>query len=249
MRISLILRHLRLALLAGAIVVTIAGCSYRSGASRADSRMTVADARHELFEHLRDRAGAASGERSFGTLADLLPNAVDPTTKRPLVDRVVIGTVTAIEPGSGYSVKGDDAPSGTPVAFDSPKALWKTVHLAVSVKAELGGSHAADVSVGLAIGSGMSLDLVRKALIDQGQMVFFLYSGSPVFAEDRNLMAIIGDGTTLAVVGERGKLELPAWSEQFGESSKLLAGVESIARLKEAATISDHPIGENQPQG
>ncbi|MGB2711285.1 MAG: hypothetical protein WBC33_07185 [Conexibacter sp.] len=160
----------------------------------------------------------------------------------PLTDAVVVGAVRDVVAGYGFAQPSSAAEEALPgdgvqVAFDSPDALWRTVHLTVDVEEILTGDIPTDtkqISVGLAIGNGtVDERLLKDGIMALGKSVWFLRSGSPVFSYDASLYSDIEDGGLIAEVAPDGGVSFPML-EPDGMTAALL-GRPTLAQLRDAA--------------
>ena len=88
-------------------------------------------------------------------LAERLPNvlfAIDGAEPRPMGDGIIVGEVVDVQPGRGCVAEEDDV-GGREIAFDSPKAMWRTMSVTVSTT-ETWGISAGSVSFALPVGVG-----------------------------------------------------------------------------------------------
>lgn len=204
------------------------------GATSRPAATTDAEARARVLDQIAvASAGGARSLPTYRSLADLLPNVVVETPwsdPGPNSDLVVVGRVVDVQPGSGYVVAGDDAPSGTPTAFDDPAARWRTVHLRVQVESSLGGVPSQEsVVVGLRYPADPDeLGLWEQGLVSLGRTVFFLRE-SAVFADEPGVLGVLEDGALLAPVDETGALSLPMIDAS--RAAQLLAPTPTLADL------------------
>lgn len=247
-RVSIV-RHLASTVLPAAAVLVVtsmlaAGCATVPETNEAkSSRPRVAavaptdahDEHHYLFEYIQARTEAMSGQRTFDTVSDLLPNTKYTIggQQRPLTERVVVGVVSDVTRGFGFlssATTGDNPPEQ--VQFDDPMAQWKTIHLQVSAERELGGEREGKspttAPVGLAVGQDADFEALKADLMS-GKFVFFL-ERSPVFFYEPQRLAIVEDGALLIPVNQ-GRLTLPALSDDTEQ--ELLAGTPTLAQLIE----------------
>lgn len=175
-------------------------------------------------------------------LSDLLPNTLvlgeEGGAWRPLTDLVVIGHITAVEPGTAWVLPDDpaleDGPNDgqTQVPFDAD-AAWRTVHATITVERSLTpGLEPSEVTAGISIGGGVDVDLFSQGLVDLGRAVFFLDADSAVFSYDPNLYAIGANGSLVATIADNGALALPfADGGEFDVPVEMLAGTPDLASL------------------
>lgn len=184
----------------------------------------------------RRDVGAAHGY-PFENLSELLGNhlyKVGDKPAAPLTAAVVTGRFLSLEPGRGFTVAGSDAPDGTPVDFDSPDALWRTMHGRFAVDHVITGHHPGwEVTVGLSFGAETAVEPVEQDLLGLEQVVLFLQR-SPVFGYDPAVYGVVLDGGLIAPVDDAGQLTLPILEQ--AEASRLLNGAASLEALQSMAS-------------
>jgi hypothetical protein len=233
-----------------AIAVSLGAASALAGCG-GSQQPTDAEARHYAFDVL------ASGMRSATTLpapyealSGALPNRlydvagpqVDPQSMTAVV---VVGDVTNVAEGYGYYMPEGDAPSGTQIAFDDERAMWRTVHATVVVDEVLGEASGAVVGeepsggVGNAVEvrfplyPGQAFDEYKQGLESIDSAVFFLSVGSDQKGEAEYVPT---QGNLIATI-EAGTLALPVVAEGSEQAATdLLHGVSTVAELQDAAT-------------
>lgn len=234
-------------ILQGALVVAVCALAVGACASNEDARRpTAREARSSLADYFHARMyGATRLAPLYRSAPDLLGNVryvEGDGAGTSLTDVVVVGTVRDVSPGYGFAVPSDPSEEALPgdgvqVAFDSPDALWRTLHLTVDVEEVLTGDVPRDtkqISVGLAIGNGTVDDrLVKDGMMALGRTVWFLRSGSPVFSYDASLYSDIEDGGLIAPVASDGSLSFPLLDAD-GMSAAFL-GRPTLAQLRDAA--------------
>jgi len=232
------------ALVVGAVcALAVGACGSSDDARRPTAR---AEARTYLIDHIRGRMyGATQLAPLYRSAPDLLGNVryvEGDGPGAPLTDAVVVGTIRDVSPGYGFAAPSGPAEEALPgdgvqVAYSSPDALWRTVHLTIDVEEVLTGDIASDtkrLSVGLAVGNGTVDDRVLKdGIMALGRTVWFLRSGSPVFSYDASLYSDIEDGALIAEVASDGSISFPML-EPDGPSAALL-GRPMLAQLRDAA--------------
>ncbi len=183
----------------------------------------------------------------YGSLEDLLGNVryrTDSSATAPATDLVVVGNVISVEQGRGYrAVKPGDDPArvlgdGFEVGFDDLAALWRTLHLKIRVTEVLTGDRARTgdiVTVGESINGSASTDADRavRGFEALGRTIWFLESGSPVYAYDRSIYAVLRSGGLLAPVSEEGTIKLPLAGDVGLEQP--LEAVPTLDELRAAA--------------
>lgn len=200
---------------------------------RSDPR-DLAATRSYAIEQVAGRAGGQSRIRLYRSVDELLPNVrfgVDDEPAKPITEMVVVGRITRVEPGRGFVVDGADAPGGRVVDFSDPTALWRTLHLTVSVTERLGTEPPPPtITVGLAVDGGVNVGLMVEGLLTLGRVVMFL-ERSPVLAYDASLFAILEDGALLATLDPDGRISLPAAPAE--EAAELLGSSTTLAALRQ----------------
>jgi hypothetical protein len=168
----------------------------------------------EYRDIIGNTGGAASRPIAPESLVEFLPNRqylVRNGTLTTLTDAVVVGHVTSVSPGRAHDWPEDIEPDGVEVPFDDPRAMSRTVHAEVAVTEVLAGEVATDtIVVGFAFGASTPFDVIADGLPALGEVVFFLYAGSPVYAYDPGVWSVAEDGAVLAEVESDGRLTFPA---------------------------------------
>ena len=157
-------------------------------------------------------------------------------------DVLVVGRITAVEPGLGFRDKYQEEPlppdaqvvgDGVVVDFDDPAAQWRTMTLTVEVTEVFGGAlDERQIRVGFGAPS-LPFEKTRTAFLALGRVALPLFAHSAVYAYDDSLWAVTEDGNLLAVVADDGSLALPFALEHSDVA--LLANVRTIAELRTAA--------------
>jgi hypothetical protein len=182
------------------------------------------------------RQDAAGSGHPYENLSELLDNTrytVGDRPPHPATVAVVTGRFLSLAPGRAFSVEGDDAPDGAEIGFDSPDALWRTMHARFAVDQVISGSVSGhEITVGLAFPAQSDLDPIRKDLLDLGPVALFL-DRSPVFGYDATVYSVVLDGGLIAPIDAMGRLSLPALAAS--EEEKLLRESRSVEALKARA--------------
>lgn len=226
----------------GASVVTITALLLSTGCTAEGSAQDVLDfyaARHETATRIAPERG----------LADLLPNqhfAIDGAAPAPLSSGVVIGTILNVEPGRGYVVEGDDAPTGQEVEFANPNALWRTISVELEVERQFDTSLGIvdQVRFGLPIDGATDYEAMRQGLISMGRVVVVL-DPPGAFSYDPSLYRVHWDGVFLAPVSDDGTFVFSALGD---EARHFQGGLDTIAELS-AAHEARRPVVESARDG
>jgi hypothetical protein len=222
-----------LAALAGVAESAVAcGGGADRGAAAANSRRLAEDGRR--FAIGRMQAAARSEERLapwYKTLDEALPNVTyvsEDGTRSTVADLAVVGTITAVEKGRGFTVEGDDAPSGTPVDFDTKGARWWSLHMTVKVERTIGSSKSPkEVRVYLPSPGPDGFALMSAGLRSFGRVVLFLREYGPHIQYDTSMYSIAEDGAFLTTVADDGTLGLP-----FMEPGRMRAAPGKLSDLE-----------------
>lgn len=190
----------------------------------------------DVLAEMRSRHESASRVIPFETLGGLLENTeyqFGDEPPAPLTEAVIVGTVNDVQPGRGFVVEGNDAPGGTETSYDDPKAVWRTVHVLITVESVLSGSvERSPVTVGFAFGSETPFDDIKNQFMSFGRVGLFL-NRTPVFSYDSSVYGTVLDGDLLALVDDKGRLELPVLSED--EEATYLRGASTVDELRARA--------------
>jgi hypothetical protein len=228
------------ALLVGLLLWTVAGCS---------AGVDPAAGRSYLIGHMHARLGSAHRvPPNYSTLADLLPNVLYAQTTgqpRAIVDAVAVGRFTHVRADRGFYTPQGDAPGGVETPFDDPKAEWKTVRMSFRVERALDGSSkpGETLNVGFALGGDADLRHIEAGFPALGRVVVFLRKGSPVFAYDQSLLAVLEDGGMVATVDDIGRLSLPFLD--LDRAIHLLVGSETLMALQEQSSRAPRVVARS----
>jgi hypothetical protein len=217
-----------------------------SGGDETDSTAPVSvseDAKHAVA-HAARRGRAPDRVSIYNDLSDLLPNARYKYTDgsvRPIVDRVINGNVTAVEPGFGFVDFGKKK-KDNPLSFDDSSATWKTVHLTVDVVDQIGSSadEASTVRVGIAVNPNVDVGKLREGFLGASSYLLFLYKGSPVFGYDKDIYGMQRDGALLTEVLADGRLDMVAYDGE--EEHEFLGGLLTLEDVQAAAARPDRAV-------
>jgi hypothetical protein len=188
----------------------------------------------EPSKALSSLGAADSGSRPFDSLDDLLGNVVykmgdEPAA--PLTDAVIVADIIDVSPGSGFRIEGNDAPGGIETGFDDPRALWRTVHVKVSVVSTVSGSVGDEPLVGLSFGPDTPIGDIDRELRSLGQVLLFL-NRSPVFAYAPEVYGTVMDGALVGTVRSDGSIRFPVLESE--DEKALLHEVSTIDELEAA---------------
>lgn len=174
---------------------------------------------------------AVEGLRSF---RDVLPNTRfrergSDEPPAPLTPLVVVGEVTSVAAGPGWTEAGDQ------VSFDDDAVLWKHVHATVDVAEVIGsaGWSSGTVTVAFPLEADEELDGARQRLEAAGRWVLPLYRWAGVeYAPD---VWSVGpaNAVLLAEVRAGGRLALPCVHPR--REARLLVDVPTLQELRRAA--------------
>ena len=203
---------------------------------------------------LRERAEAGSRlSPPYRSLAELLPNTKyqwPDAEPRALTEAAVVGRITEVVRGRGFILPDGDAPSSTPVDFEHPDALWRTVHATVEVEQTIGGLlPSADVVTGFAFGPRPSFAEIEAGLMSMGRVLLFL-NRSPVFDYDARVLGTAADGELLGLVDAEGQISLPAASPAYQsllDGARTLHDLAAAARRPERVIQVDHSNNRVDP--
>jgi hypothetical protein len=204
------------------------------------------EARARLVELAHREAG--SYYAPYRELAEVLPNVRwrrdDGGAPEAASDLVVLGRIVAVDEGAAFDERGGPAPEGPgarEVAFDDETADWRTLELEVEVDRTIAGDDVDRVRAGFPVlGSTADARTAAAGLRTFGQVVLFLAEGSPVYAYDPTLLAVVHRGQLIATVDDAGRLALPLMEiPRFQGRVRTVADLESEARRPER--VEDPP--------
>lgn len=212
-----------------------AGCASETNQTGGHEQQSV-----DVLAEMRGRHEAADRVIPFETIGALLENTeyqFGDEPPAPLTEAVIVGTVSDVQPGRGFVVEGNDAPGGTESDFDDPKALWRTVHVLVEVESVLSGSvDGSPVMVGFVFGPDTPFEAIKDRFMSWGRVGLFL-NRTPVFSYDPSVYGTVLDGDLLALVDDKGRLDLP-----------VLSGDEEAAYLRGASTVNELKARGDEPK-
>jgi|GEM_PF-990219 len=185
-----------------------------------------------LFEALRARQELADRVYPERTFADLVPPADGSDAATPISEGVIIGTVTAAEPGRAYTMGGSDAAGGTEVAFDDDAALWRTLTVTVAVERTFGPrlDGADQIRFGIPLDGAQDAHGAMNELAALGRVIVVL-DPQGRFAYDPDLYGVHWDGAFLGLVGDDGRFEFPALADDVDVA--FMAGLDEVAEIEQ----------------
>jgi|RhiMethySRZTD1v2_1073278.scaffolds.fasta_scaffold09892_11 hypothetical protein len=139
--------------------------------------------------------------------------------------------VVEVMPGKAF----DDGSHSEEVPFDAGTADWRTFHVRVRVQEVFGGDETpnSEVTLGLAFGRDLSIEIVSGGLPSMEEIVVFTDPDSDVFSYDPAVQAVLYDGAFLSPV-DRGTVPFPVLTNN-GYSRKLVDAIDSLAELRAAS--------------
>ncbi len=191
--------------------------------------LSQSTAQAQVFANLAQRRESVDALYIEDTLTDLLPNqtfSVGDGAPAPLMDEVIVGTITAVEPGAGYATSADDPDTQHIVDYNDPDALWRAVVLHVSVVRSLSGtsSPGSELQVGLA--TEEPLEVVQSAFV--GQRVLLPLDRRGFFRFNKSLYVIAQSGALLGVVRDDDSVSMPALGK---DEADFLSEVDTLREI------------------
>lgn len=215
---------------ASVIALSLAGCTVSSGAAAPSG----AAARTSVIRDLVERASAQDGVWPERSLSDLLPShrfRLDGAKAAALAQGIVIGTVTEATPGRGYMIVGDDASSGTQIAFDDPRAVWRVLELTITSDTRL-GDVAKTVRVGVVVDGSLAPDEAIAGYLGLGRIALVLNAPGK-FDFDPDLYSVRESGSLLALVSKHGQITFPALG---ADNDDFVGALDTVPELVDEAT-------------
>jgi hypothetical protein len=195
-------------------------------------------AKEYVLANLEQRASVQEGSYIETSIDDVLPSRefeIEGAPAEPLAEGVVIGEITAVEPGSGYVIEGADAADGVAVPFDTADALWRVLVLTVETEKRLGDVDAKTIEVGVVIDGADDADRAEEGYLSLGRVALVLNEPGK-FSFDPSLYSIRQSGALLGLVSESGKISFPALGS---ESAQFLGATNTVAEV--VAESADKP--------
>jgi hypothetical protein len=217
-------------------------------------------ARAYVIDHLKTRLSAFTRLRPVYRSADEVLGNVryvqGDSPARALTDAVIVGAIRDVTPGYGFAdpstgAEGEMVGDAVRVPFDSPEALWRTVHLTIDVDEVVSGhipNGSRQIRVGLAIGNiNADEGQITEGLAALGSTVWFLRNDSPVFAYDSTLYSDLEDGRLIAPVASDGSLLFPMLEE--GDPAEVALRGTTLSQLRAAANRSSRTVQLHHDEG
>jgi len=150
------------------------------------------------------------------------------------------GSVLEVQAGRAFDDIAERAVA-EPVAFDDPKADWRTfeVHAKV-IESFTGQAQPGDeITFGLVFGSDMKIETVEQGLVAMGEFVAFTYDAPATPAFDSSIAQVLQDGAYLSPV-DGDRVPFPAIADQEGEvTDAYVAQIDTLAELRALADRSE----------
>lgn len=188
----------------------------------------------EVLEEMQGRAESGSSVRPYNSLVEVLGNveySIEGGPAEPLSEAVVVGKFVDVVAGRAFSDERPGSPDGVELDFDSPDAIWRSVHAMVEVEEVVSGSLEGPVIAGFAFDPKVPLHEIREEFVEMGSVLLFL-NRTPVFDYDPEVFGTVSDGALLGVV-DRGRISLPVMDGDQAE--ELLRDASTLNELKSAA--------------
>ena len=203
-----------------------------SGSAGASSELSPEAAEAALIEAMVNRA--SMGARASGlTFTELFPQVGE---SRALAD-AFRADVVAVEAGRAFggSLDFDDDPFGE-VPFDDPEADWRSFHVRVQVVEVFSGDVTVgqELTIGLAFGSGLEMEVVSEGLVSMGDIVVFTRPGDFVVPYDPSITPVVWDGAFLSPV-EGDRVPFPAVSLEGG-AAPAVSRFDTLSELRKIAS-------------
>jgi hypothetical protein len=210
----------------------LSGCdsSSEGQASSTTGQVTSLDPEADLIDAMIARESIANRAGDL-TIEDLFAKAGGVDSFRAEVVQVGVGKAF-------NDVMTDNDPRAEEVPFDDSKADWRTFHVQVRVLEVFVGDETptSEVTLGLAFGRDLGVEIVRGGLLSMQEIVVFTDADNDVFSYDPTVQAVLYDGAFLSPV-DGGTVPFPVLSTD-GRSTKLVDAIDSLAELRAA---HEHP--------
>jgi hypothetical protein len=205
--------------------VTACGQATLGSGSGGASELSPEAAEAALIEAMVNRE--AIGMRASGlTFAELFPQA----GQSEVLADAFRADVVAVEAGRAFGGSLDDDPLGE-LPFDDPQADWRSFHVRVEVVEVFSGDVTVgqELTIGLAFGSGLEMEVVSAGLMSMGNIVVFTAPGHFFLPYDSST-PVVWNGAFLSPV-EGDRVPFPAVSEGGGEAS-LVSRLDTLPELR-----------------
>lgn len=203
-----------------AIVLGLLTTACSSNSTEADEG-SAAD-RQYLFGNISAQRQAVKARQVARTLEEYLPNqlfVVGDGPAKPEAVGIVRGTVIDAVGARGYYIPGDapdaDAPGGTEVAFDDPRAQWRVIDITVDVEDTTGIDPVKQVHIGV-VADGPDTDSLLRGARSLGEVVVVL-DRQGFFKSDPQLYNIGDFNALLGTVRADGTITFPALGDEADE--------------------------------
>lgn len=239
-------RRAALAGAASALALVLTGCATPTatptrtptGTAPAETPPAETNDRDYVFDRIRERSQTASSVAFDRVLADWLPNqryVIDGEAAKPLGQGVVIGDT----PGRAYAA--DAADESIELAFDSPRALWRTLDVVVAVEQSWGGfAGRREVRVGLSIDA--TTDTARMVDgLEEVDSAIVVVSSRGFFRYDDQLLSVARNGALLGEVVDGSTITFPGL-ETAQDPQGYVRGTETVSTLREEAKRAKTPL-------
>lgn len=215
--------------LVGACGQTTTGQDSGSGSQRDPAASEAA-----LIEAMINRESIASRASNL-TLDELFPR----TGQSEVLDNAFRADVISVDAGRAFG----DHMDGTPetgieeLPFDDPKASWRSFEVQVKVTELYSGDvkPGSELTIGLAFGRGLDLEVVSEGLLSMGEIVVFTALGGFVVPYDPSITPVVWDGAFLSPV-EGGRVPWPAVTEDGGFEAEVASNFDTLIELRRIAS-------------
>jgi hypothetical protein len=175
----------------------------------------------------------AIGMRASGlTFEELFPR----TGRSEVLADAFRADVVGVDAGRAFGGFLDDRPTGE-LPFDDPHADWRSFHVRVKVVEVYAGDVevGAELTIGLAFGPRLEMDVVSEGFMSMGQIVVCTARGGFVVPYDPAITPVVRDGAFLSPVeGER--VPWPAVTENGGFEASVVSHFDTLPELRKIAS-------------
>jgi hypothetical protein len=211
-------------------LVTACGQATPGSGSGQASELSPEAAEAALIEAMVNREAIVA--RASGlTFTELFPQVGE---SKALAD-AFRADVLAVDAGRAFGGSLDDDPLGE-LPFDDPQADWRSFHVRVEVVEVFSGDVTVgqELTVGLAFGSALEMEVVSAGLMSMRDIVVFTRPGDFVVPYDPSITPGVWDGAFLSPV-EGDRVPFPAVSDGGG-AAPALSRFDTLPELRTVAS-------------
>lgn len=183
-----------------------------------------------LIEAMVNREDIAQ-RASNHTLAELFPL----TGPSEVLAAAFRADVLSVDAGRAFGDHFDEDPKTgiEELAFDNPNASWRSFEVTLQVVEVYSGDVkvGAELTIGLAFGREIELNVISEGLKSMGQIAIFTAQGDFVVPYDESITPVVQDGAFLSPV-EGDKVPWPAVGGSTDSQESLVSQLDTLTELR-----------------